>query len=76
MNLFRKAIVLTIFILQVSSIGAQTTPIAFAWTKFPHSIHIVDSLISRSSSFGLNKIEYAGLPKSMIGDSTKLNTFN
>ena len=74
MNLFRKAIVLTILVLQVSSIGAQTTPIAFSWTKFPHSIHILDSLISRSSSYGLNKSEYAGLPKSMIGDSVKLNT--
>ena len=74
MNLFRKAIVLTILILQVSSIGAQNTPIAFSWTKFPRSIHVLDSLISKSAAYGLNKNEYSGLPKSMIGDSVKLNS--
>ncbi len=74
MNLIKKAFVLSILILQVSAIGAQTTPIAFSWTKFPHSIHVLDSLISKSGAYGLNKNEYSGLPKSMIGDSVKLNS--
>ena len=73
MNLTKKLILFLLVFMQVKLLIAQEANNVFPWVNFPKQVAILDSLIVKSSEYGLKKTDYGTPGTKKIVDSSSYN---